>query len=80
MTEITEKPEVENQFVDKAVSPEKGRNVSLTLKFIPHGERSPQTTLPSGEITGGTLTDYGRDVTQQKDHESNVDVGHIDAL
>lgn len=67
----------ENQPLEESTLSEKGRNVHITLKFIRHGERTPQTTLPSGEIIGGTLTDYGREVTRKTAKESKSEIGHV---
>ena len=60
--------------------PEKGRNVDITLKFIRHGLRTPQTTLPSGEVTGGYLSDYGREVAKQKALEDKAKIGHFNVV
>lgn len=57
MEDAIEKSIIESQRgprEEKSLSPEKGRNVNIRLKFIRHGLRSPS----------GELTDYGREVTR----------------
>lgn len=48
---------------------ENGCNVTIILKIIRHGER-----------IGSYLTDYGRDVTKLKAHESGIQPGDFDAI
>ena len=80
MEDTTEKPEIGNQLPEKSPFSEKGRDVYITLRFIRHGERTPQTTLPSGEKTGGTLTDYGREVTKERARASGLRKEDFDAV
>lgn len=49
---------------------EKGRNVSIRLKIIRHGERT----------TEGELTDYGRQVTSKIAKEKKTELGGLDAV
>jgi len=55
---------------EKEISPEKGKNVYICLKFIRHGERTPE----------GKLTDYGREITRKKAKESGIRPEEFDAV
>lgn len=44
------------------ITPEKGANVQIVLKFMRHGEKAPS----------GELTEYGREVTRSRAQESGI--------
>lgn len=55
---------------EEEVSPERGTNVHIDIRFIRHGEKTPE----------GMLTDYGREVTRQKAHEHDIKLEDFDAV
>lgn len=56
--------------IESSRSPERGKDVTIVLKFIRHGERDKQ----------GSLTDYGRDVTRRRAQESGIHQTDFDAV
>lgn len=56
---------------------EKGRNVRMVLRFIRHGER---TAMDTEHTKKGELTDYGRQITEEKARTSGIQKEDFDAV